>query len=86
MPLSKEQIEIERVKFEKCIDHKSMLKRDLYGNYKDSYARFGWALWQTALNEFEIQLPEAYMDGLCESIEKHVLIPHLEAQGFKVKS
>lgn len=90
MPLSKKQIEIEKAKFENWYMpshgfYRCFIRCDKSPDYFYTDVRLSFESWLACRENIEIELPDHYLDGLCESIEKDLLVYKLESQGFKVK-
>lgn len=91
MPLTQEQIESQRVKFESSqnTNYLSFNKHcDLYTNTETAQA---FRIWLSAIESVEIELPNFQLmddpdgQGRGEYVMREVLESHLEKQGYKVK-
>lgn len=55
------------------------------GEYKNEIVHISWIAWQASRESLVIELPESYMDGICESMEADDVRKAIEAAGLKVK-
>lgn len=62
------------------------LERGSDGEYRSYRANGAWWAWQASRESLVIELPESYMDGICESMEADDVRKAIEAAGLKVKS
>jgi len=90
MPLTSEQIEVQRLKFESqdWSKYDIFFERDDLGSYIDFHAEIAFKAWLSAIESVEIELPAGFIwqsEGGDDVIYIADLEQSIEHQGYKVK-